>query len=580
MRDAWITDWPVSGRFPHYTRANAGEVLADPVSPLGWSLVWMGAIVPGYRDGLISLGAYEADDFDAAHPETVATFGGYFYINLSAIRMQGARNPLATVEALDKAFFGDHPDVPAYVAHPDDAKPHLAEGIAVFAAWAMGGAGDWPELLDDRERVAALRAARPDLGALTSLDLVERARRLLPEIEHLFVEHVRSGSAAAMAAGMLSALGDALGDATLPMVLVAGIGDVDSAEASYAVWELSRLVRGSATLSVAFDEGVTGLLERLRAEPSAGTAQFLERWDDFLVAFGSRGPNEWDIVAPSWETHPDLALAAVVQARRQSDDQAPGHRHAARVADRERLTAHLRERLAGQPDLLGLLEGGLAASRMMAFRERTKTTIVKAIHEIRMAMRELGRRAEIAGHLDDAQDVFLLLADELDDMVADPSGFRELLAARRAEWDELGELEPPFIIANGEVPPLPAWRRRVTATVATARPGVTLTGVPGCPGVARGRARVLLSAADPSALEPGDILVAPSTDPSWTPLFLGAGGVVVDVGGQISHAVIVSRELGLPCVVSVTDATRRIPDGAIVVVDGTAGTVQLVADDA
>ena len=85
----------------------------------------------------------------------------------------------------------------------------------------------------------------------------------------------------------------------------------------------------------------------------------------------------------------------------------------------------------------------------------------------------------------------------------------------------------------------------------------------------------MLDPSDPAALEPGDVLVAPVTDPAWTPLFVPASAVVVDVGAQITHAVIVSRELGIPCVVSVTDATLKIPDGALVTVDGTAGTVTL-----
>ena len=106
--------------------------------------------------------------------------------------------------------------------------------------------------------------------------------------------------------------------------------------------------------------------------------------------------------------------------------------------------------------------------------------------------------------------------------------------------------------------------------------GTSLSGIPGCPGVARGRARVVLDPADPRGLEPGDVLIAPYTDPSWTPLFVTAAAVVVDVGAQITHAVIVSRELGLPCVVSVTGATRSIPDGALVEVDGTAGTVTVL----
>ena len=86
----------------------------------------------------------------------------------------------------------------------------------------------------------------------------------------------------------------------------------------------------------------------------------------------------------------------------------------------------------------------------------------------------------------------------------------------------------------------------------------------------------MLDPTDPRGLEPGDVLVAPITDPAWTPLFVPAAAVVVDVGAQITHAVIVSRELGLPCVVSVTGATRTIPDGALVEVDGAAGTVTIL----
>ncbi|HAQ24283.1 MAG TPA: phosphoenolpyruvate-utilizing protein, partial [Acidimicrobiaceae bacterium] len=80
----------------------------------------------------------------------------------------------------------------------------------------------------------------------------------------------------------------------------------------------------------------------------------------------------------------------------------------------------------------------------------------------------------------------------------------------------------------------------------------------------------------PGDLGPGDVLVAPITDPSWTPLFVPVEAVVVDTGGQMSHAVIVSRELGLPCVVSVTGATATIADGTLLEVDGTAGTVRIL----
>ena len=107
--------------------------------------------------------------------------------------------------------------------------------------------------------------------------------------------------------------------------------------------------------------------------------------------------------------------------------------------------------------------------------------------------------------------------------------------------------------------------------------GDVLTGAACSAGVYTGKARIILDPFDPSGLDADDILVTLNTDPSWTPLFLAAGAVVVNLGAVGSHASIVSRELGIPCVASVTDATYRIPDGATITVDGAAGTITIVA---
>ncbi|MFM8563594.1 MAG: PEP-utilizing enzyme [Acidimicrobiia bacterium] len=564
MRDTWITDWPTSLRFPHYTRANAGEVLADPVSPLGWSFSWDGGIVAGYKDGLIRIGAYEDSDFDPGHPESVACFGGYFYINLSAIRMQGVRNPAATVAALDQAFFGDHPDVPPYVAHPDDHKPHLTVGIEAHTAWVMSGEA-WPELDDDKADAAALRANRGDLARLTDRQLVDRARDVQSRLAHLFSQHVVSGSSAAVAPGLLGVVGAAIDEPNLAMSLLSSIGDVDSADANYALWDLSRLVREEPALMKAFDTGLDDLSGLTGASP-----RFRAAWDAFVSEFGSRGPDEWDLRSPTWETHPRLLLAALDRVRLQTDDESPHKRHALKAAERDRLVAKARAAIADNAEVAPLLDLGLGAGKMMAHRERTKTTIVRVLHEARVAFRELGRRH---GH---DELFFQLLDNELDAYVADPASFDHMLTARHTEWLELFDLEPPFIIANANVEPLERWARKSDRGVATASRGDVLTGVSGSPGVARGVARVVLDPAEPGDLGPGDILVAPCTDPSWTPLFMTSAAVVVNVGGQISHAVIVSRELGVPCVVSVTDATERIADGAIVEVNGDKGTVTIV----
>ena len=565
----WITDWPTSERFPHYTRANAGEVLADPVSPLGWTFGWDGGIIAGYKAGLIRCGAYEEADFDAQFPEAVACFGGYFYINLSAIRMQGARNPAATVALLDAAFFGDHPDVPAYVAHPDDDKPHLVPAIDAHTAWVLGSP-IWPELAQDKAAAGELRRTRGELGGLSDGQLVQRARLVQAQLAHLFSQHVVSGSSAALAPGLLGVVAGAVDDPNLTMTLLSSLGDVDSADASYALWDLSRTIRNDDQLSALFEEGIALRADALEVLKRSGPPDFVAAWDAFIYDYGSRGPDEWDLGSPTWETKPALVLAALERVRLQTNDESPRLRNAARSRERLALIDSTRIALASDPATLQLLESGLVASAMMTHRERTKTTIVRVLHEARMAFRELGRR-----HGHDVL-VFQLLDSELDAYVADPASFGVVLRERHSAWRSLFGLEPPFIIANAVVPPLDEWPRRIELAVAYAQPGEVLSGVVGSPGIARGRARIVLDAADPRELQPDDVLVAPNTDPSWTPLFMTAGAVVVNVGSPISHAVIVSRELGLPCVVSVTNATRRIPDGALIEVNGTTGTITVL----
>jgi rifampicin phosphotransferase len=178
------------------------------------------------------------------------------------------------------------------------------------------------------------------------------------------------------------------------------------------------------------------------------------------------------------------------------------------------------------------------------------------------------------GVIEQVEQIFMLTDAELDQIRFEPEAFKPLIAGRWAQYRALFDYEPLFIV-NGRVPSLDEMTRRSDKQVTKAGSGTVLRGVAGSGGVASGRARVVLDAADPSGLEPGDVLIAPQTDPSWVPLFVPAAAVVVNVGAMGSHAMIVSRELGIPCVASVADATAIIPDGAMVTVDGNAGTVTI-----
>ena len=148
---------------------------------------------------------------------------------------------------------------------------------------------------------------------------------------------------------------------------------------------------------------------------------------------------------------------------------------------------------------------------------------------------------------------------------------------REREWKALFDVEIPLFLEAGKpLIPLSQLPRKSEVTYAQAGSGDVLTGTPAASGVARGRARIVLDPSQIADFEPGDVLVAPQTDPSWTPLFVVASAVVVGVGALSSHAMIVSRELGIPCVVAIEGITAKIADGAMIEVDGSTGAVTVL----
>ena len=577
MQEKWFTDHPPSERYPHYTRANAGEVLPTPASPLGQTYGFDNAIGHGFQKASIVMGAYEEDDYRDGKPEMVTFFGGYFYINMSCVRIQAVRNPAITVDQLDLAFFGDRPDTPPYEPHPKDDKPHLQEKIDAHMQFVLT-TSHWPELEEEKERAAQIRADRPDLASLTDDELVAHLRNLHPYIRDFTTNQMVAATSSGIPPGMLGAVAEAIGDPTMPMRVLAGLGDVDSAAPSFALWELSRLVRGDGELSALFDEGIDGLLNRLETLGSPNAQQFKDDFDNFVYEYGSRGPNEWELSAHTWETDPSIPLRTLDQVRKQPDEKNPQNGADNASKDRQQVVEEVRKKLAevGDDELIGVFEGALVGANQMVFRERAKTSLVRVLHESRMAIRELGKRHADSGIVDDPEHIFMLLDEELESFVVDPSSYSALLRDRYENWLSLWNLTPPFFLRDGIIPPLTEWERNTPAVESSLIEGDVLAGTAGCPGVVTGRARIVRDPTSPPDLEPGDIMVAPLTDPAWTPLFLAVDGVVVNVGGQVSHAVIVSREMGIPCVVSVADATEQIQDGATITVDGTNGNVTLI----
>ena len=573
--EPWIVGSEPSERFPVWTRANVGEVFPDPVTPFSFSLFMEETVEGAWRDALVRMGAFTHEEFAPGRMEALGVFGGYCYLNASVVRILGERAPGMSAQMMDDLFFGAQPGIPPYVVAAGDVNEERTAAIGATLQWVMTTESlEFPEA--SAARMNELRAARPDLESMSNEQLYAHAKSLLlAHFRQLFSEHIFMSFLSSIPVGALSQICEAVGRPTDALRVISGVGDVESAAPSLVMWDLGRMVAADASLTAAFDAGVTGLMGRLQAlgTPARG---FLADFDDFIYRFGSRGPNEWETRFHTWETRPELALAAIDRMRFASPEASPAGRHPQLAADRERITAEIAEMLAGDPETQGMFLAAVhAAILFQAGRERTKTNNVKLIQEARMALHTACRRVVAAGHCVDEGDYALLLADEMDGWVADPARYAETIRKRRALYVDYASLQEPFVFF-GTIADPGTWPRRADAVVEPVAVGDVLAGFPGCPGTVTGIARVILDPLDPTALEAGDILVAPLTDPSWTPLFVSAGGVIVNVGAAQSHAMIVSRELGIPCVPSVTNATKRIPSGALVEVNGDAGTVTIL----
>ncbi|MFV0526060.1 MAG: PEP-utilizing enzyme, partial [Acidimicrobiales bacterium] len=564
----WDTDNPPSRKWPLYTRGNVGEVFPEVVLPLTWGLYGQAA-EDGWRHAFETFGLLVPGDMAPDEDMVIlSVFGGYCYINASFVRLLGVRAPGGTVEAIDQQFFGES-DAPAYVERPGDknTRSTLRLGRTVLR---LLGTKELPALHDDKRTVENYLSRYPGDHADDEA-LLDHMVELVPLFQHLFDRHIGNTFSVALLSGALVDLLAKVDMTDRLVTLLGGIGDVESAAPSVAMWRLARAAQDTPAVAEQFDAGIPGLLPRLRSLDEAGP--WLSEFDAFIRAFGSRGPNEWDLGSDPWEFRPETPLAAIDRMRHAPADHDPTRQAERLAGERALAVAEVRAAL-NRADRFQFDKALAATTVFSQGRERSKTTVIAAIHGARRAQAELARRIAQRGGPTERWHTCLLNPDELRRCLADPGSAAGIVAERIVRHAELSSLIPPFIV-EGTVPDPSTWESR-TSTAATTAEGTVLTGIPGCPGVAKGRARVVLDASNPGALGPGDVLVAPITDPSWTPLFLAAEAVVVDVGAVMSHAVIVSRELGIPCVVSASDATRSIPDGALLEVDGSAGTVTVL----
>ena len=581
----WIDNNPFNRDLAVWTRAFVGDMLPRPVTPLGWELVWAGAAVDGWRDAMVERMGFASDEISAEHPELIGVFGGYAYINVSLLRVWAARTPALAPNHVDTAYFLEHPEMPVYVPAPWHENTDASlEPLTKWLSWVLVDQGQ-SEIEAGHVLSIETRTNRPDLASMSDVELVEHALALKPLVRALASQHLNQTLAASIGPGIVAAICDEVGLPTNATPLISGLGEIESVSPVYAMWTLSRMVRASEVLSMMFDSGIEGLVQRLHSSDEVEVLSFVAGLDALASEVGFRASEEWEPHGPSWETDPELVLWSIDQLRSRTDEADPVLGFATREAARTSLLQEIGDIAAAKPVTKEHFDAAvMAVDTFVKGREQAKANVSRVIHEIRVALQELGGRAARRGDVAEPDDLQMLFVDEVA-YYADGglSKIREITDERRANYEWLRTLTPPFVL-KAEPPPLapPAAEHGTLGASSSDRrpegPGGVLFGKPGSPGVGRGRARVVTDPREPMTLRQGEVLVAPMVTAQVSPLFVGAAAIVVESGGLLSHATIIARELGVPMVVRAALATTRIADGARIEVDGVTGVITVVED--
>lgn len=356
---------------------------------------------------------------------------------------------------------------------------------------------------------------------------------------------------------------------------IRGEGDIISLEPAVRVREM-------AVVAAAHPELVTALREAPAAralQVARKYSEFSALFDAYLAKFGDRCLEELKLESETLHDDPLVLLRNIAEvARAASITRTPPAEKIPEGQDKYKAEEKMRKALAGSPFRRRILFWVMRQARKrVRNRENLRFERTRLFGTIRRLFLETGRRLEAIGRLDDARDVFYLEVGEIlafNDGTASTADLRTLVAVRKKEFSVYREGEAPSDRFETRGPVYHAQNYRSSRpSVSAAAGGEERTGLGCCPGIVRGTARVVRDPKN-ARLTAGCILVADHTDPGWIMLFPSASGLLVERGSLLSHSAIVSRELGIPAVISIPGLLEWIQDGDVVELDGSAGIVR------
>lgn len=512
---------------PEWTAANLSEAFPGPMTPFSIGLAIR--IISSGQNMVNQLFRLDEDLANLMNTKVVASIGHRPYLNMTVMRKLAEAIPGQTPESFEQQMNGT-PLPGGY------RPPTLTASDAFTAAQAALRAG--PQVIGLSAEVAAMehRAARlvgnrPDLIAICDEQLHARLELLVDTVVRAWdVNNMNT----LMVGPPITIISQRYGDA-VAMNVRAGTQNLRSADLLTGVHELAAMVKSDDELRrLIVDSPREIVLAKLRSDAPAFAAKF----DRLIARSGHRGPGETELSNPVYADAPELLLRSLLGSVRSqsSPSGAP-------------LRSPLGRALVN------------VAVKSMERRERGRDACMRITYELRLALREWGRRLAGRGTLESADDVHYLWIDEI---YCPPSESKDLVVRRRTERARLAALDYPVHFTQPWTPD----------QFSEAADGAVITGQAASRGTARGRVRIMTHPDDD--FDPGEVLVANVTDTGWTPFFGCAAAIVTNVGGPMSHAAIVAREFGVPAVVNTVMATQRLKDGQLVEVDGSAGTVRIV----
>lgn len=585
-----------------WTNANIAENFPEPVSPFLYSIVRRGYAAYFRNLGLgfgISYNRIAAMNDALEH--IVGIHGGRLYYNLSNIHTVISLAPAGNW--LTRAFnnFVGATQFPPPQELPTQGKIERnleLLRVAAMTTWRYlhveSGLVRFEKTID-----AFCTRTRPaELEAMSTLALLGSLREFLVIRLQRWNDAALADTAAMVCYGLLQRqlrrwLPDEPNE-NLHNNLLVGLPGLASHAPVEKLWELSRLIRGNPELADLFASAECATIAR-QLHGQKRFSGFLVELQEYLEHWGFRSSGELMLTRPSPEENPEQTLA-LLRSYAALESPSPQQQLQEQAAVREAATGEVTRQLTPSA-LLRRMPSSLswqfklllaATQGSIRLRERARQKQAKLYVRLRHIILAIGHRLVATGHLASADDVFYLECDEVDALLSGhamfPYDVGTRVRERRNEQARLAAMTPPdnFELDWGDYLPQQASGQMAQGVAAHSGRADNsgdmqrLQGIGACGGRLTANAVVLADASEAGRMQQGDIVVTRQTDPGWACVFFLARGLVIERGGMLSHGAIIARELGIPAVVGVRDATRRITSGNRLSIDGDRGVVEIL----